>query len=170
VETGFGADTAVAKEYQLKAAFLYNFTKFVEWPADAFAETNSPIRIGVLSSSPLNVELVRAVEGRKINGRQVVVVVKAIENVADAEGLEVLFIPAAADRQFAERFGALKTKPVLTVGETEFFGRQGGMIQFTQEADKLRFEINMGAAAAAQLKISAQLQKLAKSVRKNNPT
>jgi hypothetical protein len=162
--TAAGADSSVSKEYKLKAAFLYNFAKFVEWPAQSFASADSSIVIGVLGTSPFGAELEMAVNGRKINGHKIVVTV--VQTAAAACQTHLLFVTAAQDSKLDELKGMLKGAAVLTVGESELFLRQGGMISFTLQNDTLRFEINMDSAQKAGLKISAQLQKLATAIRR----
>ena len=150
----------------MKAAFLYNFTKFTEWPARHFAASDSPIIIGVLGSDSFGAELEKIVRDRRVNGRAFVV--RILDPSAEAAAIDVLFVAAGEesrfDRQSAE---ALRTAGVLTVGETPRFAALSGIITFALEADKVRFEINQGAAELAGLKLSAQLLKLATTVRKN---
>jgi hypothetical protein len=155
------ADSTVAKEYKVKAAFIYNFAKFVEWPAQKLADDGAPIVIGVLGPNPFGDELENALKGRQINGRPVVV--RQFDNVEAAKAAHLLFVSLNDESKLRK---ALKEYGVLTVGQSESFARNGGIITFTFEDDKLRFEINIGAAEQAGLKISAQLQKLAKNVRK----
>jgi hypothetical protein len=152
------------REYQLKAAFLYNFTKFVEWPASRFADTNSPIVIGVFGKNPFGAELENLVKGRKINDRGIVV--RSVGSAADAKAAHLLFVDSTSDDRLAELQGALQGGGVLTVGESTAFARHDGIINFLLEDDKLRFEINMDAADRAGLRINAQLQKLAKTIRR----
>jgi hypothetical protein len=152
------------KEYQIKAAFLYNFTKFVEWPAERFADESAPFVIGVFGKSPIGAELQNIVKGRKVNGREIQI--KQVDSTGEAAGCQLLYFSPAADGSVAEALGAIKTAGVLTVGDTERFIRAGGTINFVLEGDKVRFEINTAAAETAGLKISAQLQKLAKTIRK----
>ena len=152
------AAEAIPKEYKLKAAFIYNFAKFVEWPAAAFPDTASPIVIGVLGRNPFGDELLNAVKNRKINGRSIHI--RQVSTAAEASRTQVLFVSAGEERNF----GALKNSlgaGVLSVGESAAFASQGGTINFSLVEDKLRFEINMAAAHRSQLKISAQLLKLA---------
>lgn len=155
---------SVPKEYQLKAAFLYNFTKFIEWPAPSFPDAGSPIIIGVLGSSPFGDELENAVRNRKVNGREITV--KRLQSVAAAKSVHVLFVAASEDARLGELREALKGANVLTVGESDAFAKSGGMIDFIIEGDKVRFDINIGAAGQTAVKIGAQLQKLARTVRK----
>lgn len=152
----------VSKEYQLKAAFLYNFTKFVEWPAARFAEANSPIVIGVLGQNPFDGELDKIVSGRTVNGRAILV--KLIHSADELAAVHLLFVPAGEETRLPA--AAWTNAALVAVGESESFAALGGTITFTHEGDKLRFEINIAAAERDGLKISAQLQKLATVVRR----
>jgi hypothetical protein len=149
-----------AKEYQVKAAFLYNFAKFVEWPSQSFPDATTPITVGILGENPFGDELEKLAGGRRINGRTILV--KQVQSAAAARGAHILFVSAGEDGRFAALKDGLG--PVLTVGESDAFSRRGGMINFVFEGEKIRFEINVGQAEAAGLRISAQLQKLATRV------
>jgi hypothetical protein len=152
------AETDAGREHQVKAAFLYNFTKFVQWPAERFGDATSPIIIGVLGDRPMRTELEKIVQGRKVDGREILVVeVEAPESAS----VHVLFVGAGAEKEFAGELPSYQDTSVLTVGESPEFAAAGGIITFTRKADKVRFEINIGAAEQSRLKISAQLQKLA---------
>lgn len=155
------ADSAIAREYKVKAAFIYNFAKFVEWPAQKLGSDSAPLVIGVLGSNPFGDELENALKGRQINGRGIVV--RQFDDVEAAKAAHLLFVSVNDETKLRK---ALKEYGVLTIGQSESFTRNGGIITFTFEHDKLGFEINVGAAEQAGLKVSAQLQKLAKSVRK----
>jgi hypothetical protein len=161
-----GADSTSAKEYQVKAAFLYNFTKFVEWPPKRFPASDSPIVIGVLGKNPFGTELENAIKDRKVNGRSFAF--KTIVAPEEAKAVHLLFIPASEDHRVREILKQLEEANVLTVGESAAFANAGGMINFLVEGDKARFEINIDAAEQAGLNISAQLQKLAKVVRRKS--
>jgi hypothetical protein len=154
------ADSTIPKEYKVKAAFIYNFAKFVEWPAQKLADS-APIVVGVLGPNPFGDELENALKGRQINGRTLIV--RQFDNLEAAKAAHLLFVSLNDESKLHK---ALKEYGILTVGQSESFARNGGMITFAFEDDKLRFEINIGAAEQAGLKISAQLQKLAKNVRK----
>lgn len=155
---------SVAKEYQIKAAFLYNIPKFVEWPVTSFASSSDPIIIGVFGNSPFGDQLEIIVKDRKINGRGIVV--KHLFNVEDVKMTHLLFISATDDKRFAAIKAVIQNSPVLTVGESTVFADAGGAINFVLINDKVRFEINTAAAELAGLKISAQLQKLATTIRR----
>ena len=160
------AEAVASKEYQIKAAFVYNFAKFVDWPASAFPKSDSPIVFAVLGSDAFALELEKALKDRKINGRDLVA--KRISNLEGAAGAHVLFVSSSQDGHLAELQAILKGHSVLTVGESPAFAAAGGMINFVMEGDKVRFEINIDEVEAAGLKISAQLQKLAKAIRKKS--
>ncbi len=159
-----GADSLAAKEHQVKAAFVYNFAKFVEWPAGSFPNSSSPLVIGVIGKSPISAALEAAVMDRKINGRAMIV--KCVDTVEAARETHLLFVAASEDKRMDDLLPALAGASVLTVGESAAFVRAGGMINFILEGDKCRFDINMDPAEKAGLKVSAQLQKLAKTVRR----
>jgi hypothetical protein len=160
-----GAAAAPGRECEIKAAFLYNFTKFVDWPAATFANADAPIVIGVLGDSPCAQALERLVKDRKVNGRAIVV--RRIASGEEAKATQVLFVGLAHEAQFAGLQPAIRLLPILTVGESSGFPILGGAIEFVPQGDKIRFEINIDAAEHAGLKISAQLQKLATVVRRS---
>jgi len=160
------AEPASTTEHQIKAAFIYNFLKFVEWPPGRFANSDDPIFIGVVGKSSILLALETVVRDRRINRRDLRI--KVVETPEAALAAHMLFIPAAEDRRAGELLKAVAGSSVLTVGESEVFAKQSGMISFVPEGDKIRFEINMESAERADLKISAQLLKLARSVRRKS--
>ena len=162
-----GASTVraeVSKEQQLKAALLFNFTKFIEWSPGSFPAANSPLVIGVLGSEPFADEMENVVRNRNGKGRNISV--RRLQGTAGARGVHVLFVSASEDGRLGQLRGTLRGANVLTVGESDAFARSGGAITFVIVGGKVRFDINSTAAAQASVKISAQLQKLARTVRK----
>lgn len=155
-----------SKEYQVKAAFVYNFLKFIEWPTTNAPAANAPVVIGVVDKGPMLEALTLTAKGRRINGHDLVV--KTLENPAEAKAVQVLFVPGNDRKHLSDWLGEVQTASVLTIGESETFAHQHGMINFLLEGDKVRFEIDVGAAEHAGLTISAQLQKLARAVRRGN--
>jgi hypothetical protein len=155
-----------ASEYEVKAAFLYNFIKFVEWPQKS---NDTPIVIGVLadddpffdSEASVNY-LDHAVSGKTINDRNLVI--KRSSRVANLKDCHLLFIPKSERKRIKDILESLKGLNILTVSETENFCQQGGMINFIMESEKVRFEINADAAGKAGLKISSKLLNVAKLV------
>ena len=157
-----GAQQDELSEYQLKAAFIYNFAKFVEWPGDAFADGSAPLRICVLGENPFGGELARTVEGKKINGRGLTV--KQFSDSRMAKGCHVLFVSASERGHVPQVLDTLRDSSTLTVSETREFIRMGGMITFLMEDGKVRFEVNLRASEQARLKISSKLLSLARRV------
>lgn len=149
------------KEYELKAAFLYNFTKFVAWPPGLFPEDTSPFVIGVYGENPFGAGLSEAIRARKFEGRSIEL--RSISSVEEARRVHLVFFPATEDRAARDVLPTLQNAAVLTVGESDAF-RKAAVITFVREGDKLRFVIDIPAARRAGLKISAQLQKLAQHV------
>lgn len=151
-----------APEYQVKAAFLYNFAKFVEWPPESFPETSSPIVIGILGADPFGETLDQTVQDKMVRERKL-----SIERSSQIENLKqchILFISSDEEARLPRIFTALKGKSILTVGENRRFARNGGMINFLIKSNRVRFEINQEAAEQAGLKISSQLLKVAEKV------
>jgi hypothetical protein len=151
-----------ASEYQLKAAFLLNFTKFVEWPATAFEEAGSPIAICILGDDPFGATLNQLVEGEVVNGRKVAAV--RIRRAPPPKSCQVLFV-GGSEKDVSKILAGLGPG-VLTVGEGAGFLRDGGMIAFVMENRRVRFEINQGAATNASLTMSSRLLSVARNVEK----
>lgn len=153
---------ATAPEYQVKAAFLFNFTQFVEWPAAAFGSADSPLVIGVLGRDPFGGFLDETVRGESVNQRNLQV--RRFARVEDVNNCQMLFISNSETEHMAEILGKLKGKSILTVGETEDFARRGGVIRFATVANKIRLNINVEAAKEASLTISSKLLRPAEIV------
>jgi hypothetical protein len=160
----FGAEPPVLTGAEIQAAFIYNFTKFVEWPADTFTSKTQPIVIGVLGTSGLTSELATIVEGRKVNGRPIIV--RTVTDGSELAPTQVLFVAQVEDGRFAALEPLIGGAPILTVGESAAFAAAGGAFRFVQHEGKLRFEINMTSVENRGLKVSGELQKLATVVRR----
>lgn len=148
------------REYVVKAAFLYNFAQFVDWPADAFHhDPAAPLVLGTVGDDPFQGALDRAAAGKVIRGHRLVV--RHFARLSDVRDCHLLFISNNNDglQKLGEQ---LANAPCLTVGERDGFLESGGIIRFYLEDDKLRFEINVKAAERARLKLSAKLLKLAR--------
>jgi hypothetical protein len=146
-------------EYQVKAAFLFNFARFVEWPPNASADATAPVDFCVLGDDPFGDALDRAVAGKTLNDRAMVV--RRGKKVQELNGCEVLFISSSEKGRLAGILEALRSVHVLTVGECEDFAAQGGGVQFTLEDNHVRFIINVDATDRAGLKVSSKLLSLA---------
>jgi hypothetical protein len=157
------AQAQSADEYQVKAAFLYNFAKFVEWPAHAFKSPEDPVVICVMGRSPFGPLLEQAVSGKQIEGRPLAV--REIAEIREAVACQILFVAAGEKKRVPAILDQIKTGAVLTVGETQNFAAAGGVINFKLEDGKVRIEVNVYAAERAKLRISSKLLSLAKIVR-----
>lgn len=157
-----GAESPTMTEYELKAAFLYNFARFVEWPPEAFKNSEAPIVIGVLGADPFGPVLDHTVAGQTIHDRPLVV--RRAKEVSALQDCHILFISASEKRRLAEVLERIPKSGILTVADTERFAEMGGMINLFMEAKRVKFEINVDAATRAGLKINAQLLRLARIV------
>lgn len=146
-------------EYQLKAAFLYNFAKFIDWPAEALPDDQSPFVIGILGDNPFGNELEQTVAGKKINEHPISV--RQFTSVAATTNCHILFISGSEPKHLAEIIQSLNSAAVLTVVETGQFKESNGMVNFVKESSKIHFEINNEKAKAAHLTISSKLLNLA---------
>ena len=158
----FTAFAQTIDEYQVKAAFLYNFAKFVEWPPLTFKTDKDPLRICVLGQNPFGNALVEGVGGKTIVGRPLVV--SEISDVSQGGNCQILFVGSSEKKRLRAIFADLRTAGVLTVGETEGFATQGGIVNFKLEDGRVRLEINIEAAAQAKLRISSKVLNLAQIV------
>jgi hypothetical protein len=162
VSAGAPAPVAVSQEYQLKAAFLFNFASYVEWPADAFATANSPITIGVLGDDPFGSSLDDLVAGETIRNRSLVVRrYRSVEEVADCH---ILFVSPSEASQMDHIVDVLAHRSVLTVGDTRDFAVHAGIIGFELVQRRLHLQINLAAATGARLVISSKLLRQARIV------
>lgn len=149
-------------EYQVKAAYLFNFAKYVEWPRGTFKTEDAPIVIGVVGEDPFGEALDDALEGKVVEGRKLVA--KRFASAEDARGAQIVFIAASEEPRLRQDLATLSGRSVLTVGDVDRFAERGGIAGFYTEGSKVRFRINVAAAARADLKISSQLLKLARIV------
>ena len=149
-------------EYQIKAAFLYNFGRFVEWPPEAFSTEDAPLRICVAGENPFGSDLEETVRGKAIAGHPVHAVVLRALN--EARNCHLIFVSSRNSSELKHILEATMRGGVLVVSEAPESAAQGAMINFVLEDERVRFEINDRAAVHARLKISSKLLKLAKTV------
>lgn len=160
--TEMRAQSAIQREYEIKAAYLYNFINYINWPADALPPAGGTITIGIVGESPFGPAL-NPLNGKDVKGRSLAV--KQVESLKDIEQCQIVFICPSEKLRFPQMLQQLKDTQVLTVSETEGFAEQGGIINFISERNKVRFEINLDAARRKDLTISSELLKLAKLVK-----
>lgn len=151
-----------AREYDVKAAFLFHFTEFVSWPVSAFAGPDSALTIGVFGSDPFGTALDEVVAGEVRGGRPLRVVRCA--SIEDASSCRILFVAADAGDRLPRLLAALRGRPVLTVGESPGFASRGGMIEFAVVGGRIRLRIDPASAQVAGLVISSQLLRQAELV------
>lgn len=148
-------------EYTVKAAFLFHFAQFVEWPEGTFQNTNSPLVYCTIGEDPFQGALEASFKGKAIGPHSLQV--KHLKDSSEAHGCHVVFL-GKVKRRVPEELAILQGYPILTIGETEHFVKDSGMIGFCMEENKIRFNINLEAAEKSNLKISARLLMLAKTV------
>ena len=154
------AQTSDNREYQIKAAFLFNFTQFVEWPATSFSTAQSPMIIGILGKDPFGSYLEETISGEKVNGHPLVI--QHYNSIDDIKTCHVLFINLSDAGRCEQAVTNLKKgRNILTVSETNNFMHQGGMIRFFARNNKIQLQINPEATKADNLVISSKLLRLA---------
>lgn len=156
------SNAQTASEYQVKAAYLYNFVKFVEWPAQDFASPTAPIQLCVLNDRSFESELNQIVKGKTVAGRPVAVI--PVQNGEQSRLCHVLFINSSQSGQAHHILEVLRDTSVLTVGETKGFVEEGGIINFVLQDDHVQFHVNHKAANQVGLRISSRLLSVAKLV------
>jgi hypothetical protein len=154
------AQTNQLSEYQIKAAYLLNFTRFVEWPTNAFPKTNSSFVIGVAGINPFGDELQRVFANQDVVGHRFEI--RDVTRVSEARECHLLFVCRSERRHVDEILGGLAQRPVLTVSDIDRFNQDGGIVRLFMEGRKVRFEINDAQARRNGLKISSKLLSLAK--------
>ena len=177
---------ALRSKYETKAGYLLNFAEFIEWPAGAFSNEKSPIVLGVVGKDPFGVELDK-LQGKSVNGRafeirrfkgamefrgeetpgrrQDDLPAKQAKKLAEMKSCHILFITSSEKNFLTQTLKTFRGTSVLTVGETDSFVREGGIITFVDSENNVQLEINLAAAEQARLKISSKLLSLAKVTR-----
>jgi len=173
------ADSATGSEYQVKAAFLYNFIKFADWPEEKMADDNEPIIVGIIGSDPFG-DAFKPIKDKPIRGKKVIIkLFKGLEELKKKSEKDtsekhpqikairkchLLFICNSEKERFKETINLVQDYSVLTVADTQGFLESEGIVNFVMEEKKVRFEINVTAAKQAKLKIRSQLLRLAKRI------
>jgi hypothetical protein len=148
-------------EYAVKAAYLYKFAPFVEWPPTVFASASSPFQVCILGRDPFGASLDQAVSGQRVDEHRVVV--RRLDRADAASGCHILYLGASPSQTTAEALRAVRGLPILTVADS---GREvGAIIKFIVKDNRVRFDIDAAAAAAAHVTISSKLLALAMSAR-----
>ena len=173
-------------KYETKAGYLLNFAEFIEWPAGVFPNAKSPIILGVVGKDPFGGELDK-LRGKTVNGRALEIKrfkgalefrgettpgrrqddlpAKQAKKIAEMKSCHILFITASEKSFLTQTLKPFRGASVLTVGETDSFAREGGIITFVDSGNNVQLEINLDAAEQARLKISSKLLSLAKVIK-----
>ena len=151
-----------SREYQIKAAFLFNFAQFVTWPQTSFPSQDAPFCIGILGDDPFGPALEETIHGEAIDRHRMTVM--RAQSIDDLKSCQMIFVSRSEEGRVNEILSQLGSKPVLTIGEVESFARDGGDINFYLSDGKVHFEINSSSAQRCGLKISSQLLNLGRIV------
>ena len=160
---GAGAQANPPSEYQIKAAFLFSFAKFIDWPPSSFASAQSPFAICILGADPFGKTIDDALAGKTIGDHAVVV--QRAKDATEARHCQMVFVSSSEKQHIPDILARLQGANVLIVGEAEHFASSGGTIELMLEQNRIRFAINTDAAETAGLRISSKLLALAKIVR-----
>ena len=152
---------AAAVEYEVKTAFIHNFTKFIDWPSETFEDENSPLRIGILGTGPIYKPLM-SLNGKTVNKR--LLEVSRVKSLNKVSPYHVIFMNPSENGRMRSILRALKGTGILTIGDTPGFAVQCGVINFYLKSGKVRFEINIEASRRENLQISSKLLRLARIV------
>jgi hypothetical protein len=151
-----------AREYQLKAAFIFNFTQFTEWPPSTYSSSKAPFVIGILGEDPFGSYLDELVKEETVNGHPLLV--QRFTNAEEIKNCHILFIKVPKPVKYKTILTSLKGKNILTIGEDPNFINEGGMIRFMMVNNKIQFQINPDAAKEENIIISSKLLRLAEIV------
>jgi len=154
--------TDARREYQVKAVFLFNFARFVEWPGTAFLAPGDPFVIGILGTDPFGPELESVVRGESVGTHPIQIA--RFRRVSDIQRCQILFISESESNRLEAVLRDLAGRPILTVGETENYALRGVMIRFTPDRGRIRLRINLQSARDAGLQISSKLLRPAEIV------
>jgi hypothetical protein len=149
-------------EYEIKAAFLYHFGQFVEWPADAFMSPTAPFHLCVVGDDPFGDTLDQTVSGKRENGHPITV--RRLKRDADLRGCHIAFVGAVEQTMAAKILDRARGVPVLAVGESPQFFQAGGALNFVLQANKVRFDVNLEPVRRSRIHISSKLLSLARQV------
>ncbi len=149
----------ISREYQIKAVFLYNYSKFITWPEHAFSSAGSPFTLCLLGKDPFGQILDITVEKENMRGRKVEI--KRIQQIDDITGCQILYISKSVEFQLRKIYRHVRQYPILTVSDISDFVGRGGMIEFINENNKVRFTIDSEQLRSVGLQADANLLKIA---------
>jgi YfiR/HmsC-like len=162
---GLPAQNPKPTEFQVKAAYLYNFGRFIEWPANLTPAKTGSFSICVLGEDPFGPALDATLAGEMIGNQKVVA--RRISGPPDSGDCRILFISSTEASRLNKIIESLDKTGVLTVSDLPLFSQRGGMIQFVLEGNRIRFEVNLTATHRAGLTLSSELLKVATTIRRD---
>jgi hypothetical protein len=162
-----GAQNDAPNEYQVKAAFLFNFAKFVDWPADTYPNAQWPFSICILGEDPFGAIFDSTLAGKSLGTHPVVL--RRIKEVSEIHHCQIVFVSSSSTSKYAELSQSVRGAKILLVGESDGFATSGGAVEFIVEANHVRFAINPEAVQRAGLAVSSKLLMLARIVHDSNP-
>jgi len=163
--TELHAESISFKEHKIKAAFIYNFAKFIEWPAESFAKDQNTLTLCIIGKDLFG-DATKTVEGKTIKEKKLLV--KRIKGIEDIGECHILFISESEGKNLSPILEKIKYKHILSIADMEGFAHRGGIINFITTDNKVQFEINIDAAQQSGLKVSSKLLKLAKIIKGQN--
>jgi hypothetical protein len=155
------SESGQLNEYEVKAAYLYNFAKYVDWPTAVLPRENTSLTICIVGKSPMN-EVIESLAGKTIKNHRLVV--RQFSRIEDLSECNILFVNAAVKSSLAQILASIAPRSILTVSDGNGFAAAGGVIEFVPVGDKIRFKINNRAAQHVNLRISSHLLRLATTV------
>ncbi len=158
-----GAAEPEFSEYEVKAGFMYNFPKFIEWPVDALSDANRVITLCVVGTDPFGKAL-SAIDSKTVQTRRLEI--RYPGRTKDLKMCNILFISGSEKDNLSQILETVKGTAILTIGDTKGYAQQGVMINFIMEQNKVGFEINTESARRAKFAVSSKLLKLAKAIYK----
>jgi hypothetical protein len=159
------AQSNKSREYAVKAAMLFNFTKFVEWPESAFDNPQASIVFGIIGDQRLGFDLQRMASGEKVQGRSIVI--RNMRFGDDLRGCHILLVGASERQHTAQILAGLQAVHVLTVSEIDGFADAGGAVEIVMEGDQARFVVNLDVARQRNLRVSAKVLAMARVINLN---
>jgi YfiR/HmsC-like len=162
-----GAPAEIGLDYQVKAMFLYNFAKFVEWPAEKLP-AGKPIVIAVYGQDPFGGTLEQTLQGKTANGSALVM--RRLTELTELKDCHILFISSSEKKRLGQILQKVGDGSVLTIADVKGFAEQGGMVNLTTRGDTVGLEVNASAVERAHIKISYKLLRLAKMVQDQSPS
>ena len=147
-------------EYQVKAAFLFNFTRFIHWPAAAYPSADAPFVIGIIGNDPFGSYLDDIVQGEQVDGHPIVV--RRYHDIHDITGCQILFMSINEPARLKEILAQTAHQNILTVSDAPGFINMGGVMRFFKSENRIKIEIKLATAKTMQLQISAKLLNVAK--------